>query len=87
LAWPLSTAIALLTSTISAAVIMRPAIMNKRLAIAMPWLAVAILTGVAGYFVTLTLWRVLSINEFLTFVGFWSLGLVFLLDAARRSAQ
>lgn len=87
LAWQLSAGIALLTSTISAAIIMRPAVMKKRLPVAMAWLAVAILTGVAGYFVVLALWQILSINEFLTFVGFWSLGLVFLLDVARRSAQ
>lgn len=81
-----SAAIAAINGTITAAVIMRPALAGKRLGVAIPFLAVAVLTGVAGYFVTALLWKMLTINEFLTFVGFWSLGLVLVLDVARKSA-
>jgi hypothetical protein len=83
----MSVLIATLNSTVTAAIIMRPALSGKRLAVAAPWFGVAILTGVAGYFLTATLWNALPINEFLTFVGFWSLALVLVLDVARRSAS
>ena len=86
LALPASVAIATATSTITAAVIMRPAISGKRLGLAAPWLGVAVATGVVGYFMTALLWKTLEVNEFMTFVGFWSLGLVLVLDVARRAA-
>lgn len=79
-------AIAALNGTITAALIMRPAIAGKRLGVAAPWFAVAVAVGLAGYFLTALLQRTLSINEFMTFIGFWSLGLVIMLDVARRSA-
>jgi hypothetical protein len=79
-------AIAASTSTISAAVIMRPAIASKRLGVAAAWFAVASALGVAGYYLTAVLQATLSGDEFLIFVGFWALGLVLVLDAARRSA-
>jgi hypothetical protein len=82
----ISIAIAAVISTITAAVIMRPALSGRRLSIAAPLMAAAIVTGVIGYLVTVLLWSTLEINEFLTFVGFWALGLVLVLDAARRSA-
>ncbi len=49
-------------------------------------IGLAILIGIVGYLMTALFFRTLQINEFLTFVGFWSLGLVLVLDAARRSA-
>lgn len=78
--------IALLNAVVTAAVIMRPALLSKRLAVASAWFAVAVAIGVAGYFVTGALWSTLAIGEYLTFVGFWALGLVLVLDAARRAA-
>jgi hypothetical protein len=81
-----SAAIAIVNATVTAAAIMRPAVAGKRLVIAAPWIGVAVGTGLVGYYLTALLWKTLSINEFLTFVGFWSLGLVLVLDAARRSA-
>lgn len=82
----MSMMIAVLNATITAALIMRPALSTKRLGIAAGWFAVAIATGVAGYFLTLSFWQALTLNEYLTFVGFWSLGLVIMLDVARRAA-
>jgi hypothetical protein len=79
-------AIAASTSTISAAVIMRPAIASKRLGVAAAWFAVASALGVAGYYLTAVLQATLSGDEFLIFVGFWALGLVLVLDLARRAA-
>jgi hypothetical protein len=78
--------IALLNSIVTGAVIMRPALAGKRLSVAIPWFGAAALTGVAGYYLTAALWSALELNEYLTFVGFWSLGLVLVLDAARRTA-
>jgi len=83
----LAAAIASVNAAITAAVIMRPAVAGKRLMIAAPWIAVAVATGVLGYLVSAFAWKTLAINEFLTFVGFWALGLVLFLDAARRSAS
>lgn len=79
--------IASLNAVVTAAVIMRPALQTKRLAVAAAWFALAIAIGVAGYFVTVALWATLAISEYLTFVGFWALGLVLVLDAARRAAS
>ncbi len=79
-------AIACLNAVVTAAVIMRPTLSNKRLAVAAAWFGGAVVTGVAGYFVTAALWRTLEIGEYMTFVGFWSLGLLLVLDAARRTA-
>ncbi len=81
-----SFAIAAVNSTVTAAVIMRPALSGKRLGVAAPWFGLAVATGLAGYFLTALFWKTLAINEYLTFVGFWSLGLVLVLDVARRSA-
>ena len=78
--------VSVLNATVTAAVIMRPALLTKRLAVAGAWFAVAIAIGVAGYFVTGALWSTLAIGEYLTFVGFWALGLLLVLDAARRAA-
>lgn len=78
--------IACLNAVITAAVIMRPALVTKRLAAAAAWFAVAVAIGVAGYYVTGALWSALPISEYLTFVGFWALGLLLVLDAARRAA-
>lgn len=78
--------IAVLNAVVTAAVIMRPALVTKRLAAAASWFALAIAVGVAGYYVTGALWSTLAIGEYLTFVGFWALGLVLVLDAARRAA-
>jgi hypothetical protein len=78
--------IAVLNAVVTAAVIMRPALVTKRLAVAASWFALAIAVGVAGYYVTGALWSTLAIGEYLTFVGFWALGLVLVLDAARRAA-
>ena len=83
----MSILVAILNSTITAAIIMRPALSPKRLGVAAAWFAVAIATGVAGYFLTLAFWRVLSLNEYLVFVGFWSLGLIIMLDVARRAGS
>lgn len=80
-------AIACLNAVVTAAVIMRPALLTKRLAVAAAWFAVAVAIGVAGYYVTGALWSTLAIGEYLTFVGFWALGLVLVLDAARRAAD
>ncbi|MDZ7627223.1 MAG: toll/interleukin-1 receptor domain-containing protein [Parvularculaceae bacterium] len=80
-------AIAAVNATVTAAVIMRTPLAGKRLGVALPWFAVAVAVGVAGYLMTGALWRVLELNEYLTFVGFWSLGLVLVLDVARRAAQ
>lgn len=80
-------AIAASTSTITAAVIMRPALADKRLPVAVAWFLVASAIGVAGYFMTSTLWLTLALNEFMAFVGFWSLGLVLVIDLARRAAS
>lgn len=80
-------AIAASTSTISAAVIMRPALADKRLPVALAWFAVAVATGMVGYLLTSVMWRALPVNEFMTFVGFWALGLVLVLDVARRAAS
>jgi len=79
-------AIASLNATVTGAIVMRPALQHKRLAAAAAWFAGAVATGVAGYFVTATLWRTLAIGEYMTFVGFWALGLLLVLDAARRAA-
>lgn len=84
---PIALAIAAANSSITAAVIMRPALADKRLAAAAAWYAAAVATGVAGYFVSATLWKALSLNEFMTFVGFWALALVLVLDVARRAAS
>ena len=84
---PIALAIAASTSTITAAVIMRPALADKRLPVALGWFAVAVATGVVGYLLTSVLWRTLSVAEFMTFVGFWALGLVLVLDVARRAAS
>lgn len=81
----MSVMIAILNATITAAIIMRPALSRKRLGVAAAWFAVAIGVGVSGYFLTLAFWQALSLNEYLTFVGFWSLGLVIMLDVARRA--
>ena len=81
-----SLGIALLNAVVTAAVIMRPALESKRLAVAAAWFALAVAIGVAGYYVTGALWSRLAIGEYLTFVGFWALGLVLVLDAARRAA-
>ncbi len=78
--------IAVLNAVVTAAVIMRPALETKRLAVAAAWFAVAVAIGVAGYFVTGALWSTLAIGEYLTFVGFWALGLLLVLDAARRAS-
>ncbi|MFN0024028.1 MAG: toll/interleukin-1 receptor domain-containing protein [Parvularculaceae bacterium] len=78
--------IATLNAVVTAAVIMRPALSTKRLAIAAAWFAAAIGVGIAGYYVTGALYSTLEINEYLTFVGFWALGLLLVLDAARRAA-
>lgn len=78
--------IACLNAVITAAVIMRPALVTKRLAVAVVWFAVATAIGVVGFYVTGSLWRALAIGEYLTFVGFWGLGLLLVLDAARRAA-
>lgn len=79
-------AIACLNAVVTAAIIMRPALSSKRLVVAAAWFGGAVITGVAGYFVTAALWRSLAIGEYMTFVGFWSLGLLLVLDAARRAA-
>lgn len=79
--------IAVLNAVVTAAVIMRPALVTKRLAVAAAWFALAVAIGVAGYFVTGALWSTLAIGEYLTFVGFWALGLLLVLDAARRAAD
>ncbi len=81
----LAVMIAILNATITAAIIMRPALSPKRLGVAAAWFAIAIATGVAGYFLTLSFWRILPLNEYLVFVGFWSLGLIIMLDVARRA--
>lgn len=83
----MSVFIAVLNATITGAIIMRLPLSTKRLGTAAAWFCVAIGTGVAGYFLTLALWQALSSNEYLTFVGFWSLGLVIMLDVARRAAS
>ena len=83
----MSVSIAILNSTITAAIIMRPALSPKRLGVAAAWFSVAIATGVASYFLTLAFWRVLPLNEYLVFVGFWSLGLIIMLDVARRAGS
>ena len=80
-------AIACLNAVVTAAVIMRPALLTKRLAVAAAWFALAVAIGVAGYYVTGALWATLAIGEYLTFVGFWALGLLLVLDAARRAAD
>lgn len=80
-------AIACLNAVVTAAVIMRPALLAKRLPVATSWFALAVVIGVAGYYVTGALWATLAIGEYLTFVGFWALGLVLVLDAARRAAN
>lgn len=79
-------AIACLNAVVTGAVIMRPSLSGKRLAVAAAWFGGAVVTGIAGYFVTAALWRTLEIGEYMTFVGFWSLGLLLVLDAARRTA-
>ncbi len=79
-------AIATVNSVVTAAIIMRPALTGKRPGVALPWFAIAVLTGVAGYVMTSTLWQALQLTEYLTFVGFWSLGLVLVLELARRAA-
>lgn len=78
--------IACLNAVVTGAVIMRPALSSKRLAVAAAWFALAVAIGVAGYYVTAALWATLQIGEYLTFVGFWALGLVLVLDVARRAA-
>jgi hypothetical protein len=78
--------IACLNAVVTGAVIMRPALSTGRLAVAAAWFALAVAIGVAGYYVTAVLWARLAISEYLTFVGFWALGLVLVLDAARRAA-
>lgn len=80
-------AIACLNAVVTGAVIMRPALVTKRLAVAAAWFAVAVAVGVAGYYVTGALWASMAIGEYLTFVGFWALGLVLVLDAARRATD
>lgn len=80
-------AISAVNATVTAAVIMRAPLAGKRLSVAIPWFAVAVAVGVAGYLTTRALWSVLELAEYLTFVGFWSLGLVLVLDVARRAAQ
>lgn len=84
---PAALAIAAATSSISAAVIMRPALADKRLPVALAWFAVAVATGIVGYLLTSVMWRALAVAEFMTFVGFWALGLVLVLDVARRAAS
>ncbi len=79
-------AISCLNAVVTGAVIMRPTLSNMRLAVAAAWFALAVVTGVAGYFVTAALWRSLEIDEYMIFIGFWSLGLLLVLDAARRTA-
>lgn len=44
------------------------------------------LHAAAGNCVTAALWARLAISKRLPFVGFWALGLVLVLDAARRAA-
>ncbi len=78
--------IACLNAVVTGAVIMRPALAPKRLSAAAAWFALAVAVGVAGYYVTAALWATLQITEYLTFVGFWALGLVLVMDAARRAA-
>ncbi|HBK91033.1 MAG TPA: hypothetical protein DDZ68_05115 [Parvularcula sp.] len=87
LSGPAAAGIACLNAVVTGAVIMRPALAPKRLSVAAAWFALAVAVGVAGYYVTAALWATLQITEYLTFVGFWALGLVLVIDAARRAAS